>query len=35
MKLVDVKSTTYIDFNVENNDKDPIFEVDDYVRVSK
>ena len=35
MKLVDVKSTTYIDFNVENNDKDLIFEVDDYVRVSK
>ena len=23
LKLVDVKSNTYIDFNVENNDKDP------------
>ena len=30
-----VKSSTYIDFNVENNSKDPKFEVGDYVGISK
>ena len=35
MKPVDAKSSTYIDFNVENYDKDPKFEVGDYLRVSK
>ena len=25
MQPVDVKSSTYIDFDVENNDKDPVF----------
>ena len=35
MKLVDVKSRTYIDFNVENNEKDPKLESDDYVRILK
>ena len=35
MKPVDVKSRTYIDFNVENNDKDPKFEVGDHLRISK
>ena len=35
MKPVDVNSSTYIDFNVENNDEDPKFEVGDHVRVSK
>ena len=32
MKLVDVKSSTYIDFGVENNDRDPKFKVDDHAR---
>ena len=35
MKLIAVKSSTYIDFDVENNDKDPKFEVSDHVRISK
>ena len=35
MKLVDVKSSTYIDSNVENNYKDPKFEVSDRVKMSK
>ena len=30
-KPVDVKSSTYIDFDVENNDKDRKFEVGDPV----
>ena len=30
----DVKASTYIDFNVESNDKDPKFEVDDHARIS-
>ena len=33
MKLSDVKPSTYIDFNVENNDKDPKFEVGDDLRI--
>ena len=35
MKPTDVKSSTYIDFDVEHNDKDPKFKVDDHVRISK
>ena len=35
MKPVDVKSGTYIDFNKENNKKDPKFNVRDHVRISK
>ena len=36
MKPVDVKSSTYIDFdNVKNNDKDPKSEAGDHVRISK
>ena len=35
MKPVDVKSSTYIDFDKENNKEDPKFEVDDHVRISK
>ena len=35
MKLVDVNSGTYIDFGIENNDKDPKFEFGDHVRISK
>ena len=34
-KSVDVNSSTYIDFGVENNKKDPKFEVGDHVRISK
>ena len=29
MKPVDLRSSTFINFGVENNDKDPKFEVDD------
>ena len=35
MKLADVKSSTYIDFNKENNKENPKFEVGDRVRLSK
>ena len=35
LKLIAVKSSTYIDFDIENNDKDPKFEVSDHVRISK
>ena len=35
MKLIDVKSITYIDFGVENNEKVPKYEVGDSVRISK
>ena len=35
MKPVDVKSSTYIDFNKEKNKEDPKFEVGNHVRISK
>ena len=35
IKPVDVKDTTYIDFNKKLNDKDPKFKVGDHVRISK
>ena len=35
MKPIDVKSSTYIDFDKENNDKDPEFKVGYHVRISK
>ena len=35
MKPVDVKSSTYIDFGIENNYKNPKFKVGDHVRISK
>ena len=35
MKPVDINSSTYIDFGVENSDKDSKFEVGGQVRVSK
>ena len=35
MKHVDVKFSAYIDFNKENNEKDPKSKVDDHVRISK
>ena len=35
MKSVDLKTSTYTDFNKENNKGDPILEVGDYVRIVK
>ena len=35
MKPVDVKTRTYIDFNVENSDKNYKFALGDHVRISK
>ena len=35
MNPVDVNSSTYIDFGIENNEKDPKFEVDYHVMISK
>ena len=35
MKLVDVKSSAFIEFNQENNKEGPKFKVDDHVRISK
>ena len=35
MKPVDVKAGTYIDFGIENNEKDPKFKVGYHVRISK
>ena len=34
-KPVDVKSSTYIDFNKENDKEDPKFKVGHHVRISK
>ena len=34
IKPIDVKSSTYIDFDKENNDWDPKFNVVDHVRIS-
>ena len=35
LKHVNVKSSTYIDFNVEKNDKNPKLNFHDHVRISK
>ena len=35
MKPLDVNWSTYIDFGVKHNDKDPKFKVDDHVKISK
>ena len=35
MKLVDIKSSTYTDFNKENNKEGPKFKVGNHVRISK
>ena len=35
MKPVDVKLSTYIDFGIENNDKDTKLKVGYHVRISK
>ena len=34
-KVIDAKSSANIDFDVENNNKDPKFKVDDHVGISK
>ena len=34
IKPTDIKPSTYIDYNVENNDKDPNFEAGNHVRIS-
>ena len=34
MKPVDLKSSTYIEFNIEKKDKDPKFKVGDLVRIT-
>ena len=33
MKPADVKSSTYADFNKENNKEDPKFEVGDHLKI--
>ena len=35
MKPIDVKSSTYIDFNKNDNEEDTKFEVGDHIRMSK
>ena len=35
MEPVDVNSSTYIDFDLENNDKDPRFKIGDHVEIPK
>ena len=35
IKPFDVKSSTYIDFGVQDNEEDPKFKVCDHVRISK
>ena len=35
MKSFDVKLSTYIDFGIENNDKDRKFKVGNHVKISK
>ena len=35
MKLIDIKSSTYIDFSVESNHKDTKFVVGDHVRIAE
>ena len=35
MKPIDIKSSTYIDFDKKNSKEDPEFKVCDYVRLSK
>ena len=35
MKLIDVKSDSFAECNEESNEKDPKFEVNDHVRISK
>ena len=33
MKPIDVKSDSYTEYNVDHNEKDPKFKLDDHVRI--
>ena len=35
MNPIDVKSNSYAEYNVDSNDKDPKFKIDDHVRISR
>ena len=35
MESVDIKLRSYFDFGIENNERDPRFKVEDYVRIPK
>ena len=35
MKPIDLKPNSYVEYNVDSNEKDPKFKVGDYVRISK
>ena len=35
MKPIDVRSDSYAEYNVDSNDKDSKFKIDDHVRISK
>ena len=35
MKPLDVKPSAFVDFGIENNEKDSKFKVGDFVRISK
>ena len=35
MKPIDVKLDSYAETNINSNEKDPIFQLDDHVRISK
>ena len=33
MKPIDLKPNSYVEYNVDSNEKDPKFKVGDYVRI--
>ena len=35
MKPIDVKNDSFAEYNEESNEKDPKFEADDHIRISK
>ena len=35
MKPIDVKNTSFAEYNEESNEKDPKFKIGDHVRISK
>ena len=35
MKPADIKWSTYVDFDKENNNEDPKFKVGDHIKISK
>ena len=35
MKPTEIKSNSYAEYNVDFNEKDPKFQVGDYIRISK